>query len=92
MAHLPRKQDAPVFLRALALKTGNGRQMHSGIPIHVAAARAGDRPTTLSSTYGHLLPQAGETAAERVAAASWKEGGRGRGPGASTAPATRAPV
>lgn len=41
----------------------------SGIPVHVAAARLGDTPTTVLSTYAHLLPQSDEVAAERVAAA-----------------------
>jgi integrase len=41
----------------------------SGIPVHVVAARVGDTPTTVLSTYAHLLPQSDEIAAERVAAA-----------------------
>jgi hypothetical protein len=41
----------------------------SGIPVHVAAARVGDTPATVLSTYAHLLPQSDEIAAERVAAA-----------------------
>lgn len=40
----------------------------SGIPVHVAAARLGDDPKTVLSTYAHLLPQSDEQAAERVAA------------------------
>jgi integrase len=40
----------------------------SGIPLHVAAARLGDNPNTLLSTYAHLLPQSDTEAAERVAA------------------------
>jgi hypothetical protein len=37
--------------------------------VHVVAARVGDTPTTVLSTYPHLLPQSDEIAAERVAAA-----------------------
>ena len=41
----------------------------SGIPVHITAARLGDHPKTVLSTYAHLLPQSDELAAERVAAA-----------------------
>ena len=41
----------------------------NGVPLHIAAARIGDDPNTLLSTYPHLLPQSDELAAERVAAA-----------------------
>jgi integrase len=41
----------------------------SGLPVHIAAARLGDRAETMLSTYAHLLPQSDELAAERVAAA-----------------------
>jgi integrase len=40
----------------------------SGIPVHVAAARLGDNPNTVLSTYAHLLPQSDTEAAELVAA------------------------
>jgi Phage integrase family len=40
-----------------------------GVPIHIVAARLGDDPKTVLSTYAHLLPQSDELAAERVAAA-----------------------
>jgi integrase len=40
----------------------------NGIPVHVAAARLGDRPEQILKTYAHLLPQSDELAAERVAA------------------------
>jgi integrase len=40
----------------------------SGVPVHIVAARLGDTPTTVLSTYAHLLPQSDEIAAERVAA------------------------
>jgi integrase len=39
----------------------------SGVPVHIVAARLGDDPTTVLSTYAHLLPQSDELAAERVA-------------------------
>jgi integrase len=41
----------------------------SGVPVHIVAARLGDTPQTVFSTYAHLLPQSDEQAAERVAAA-----------------------
>ena len=37
----------------------------NGVPVHIAAARLGDTPTTILSTYAHLLPQSDEIAAER---------------------------
>jgi integrase len=40
----------------------------SGIPVHVVAARLGDRSETLLKTYAHLLPASDAAAAERVAA------------------------
>jgi hypothetical protein len=42
--------------------------LSGGVPIHIAAARLGDDPTTVLGTYAHLLPQSDELAAERVAA------------------------
>jgi integrase len=39
-----------------------------GVPVHIVAARSGDDPNTVLSTYAHLLPQSDEQAAERVAA------------------------
>ena len=41
----------------------------AGVPVHIVAARLGDDPKTVLSTYAHLLPQSDELAAERVAAA-----------------------
>ncbi len=40
----------------------------AGVPVHIVAARLGDDPNTVLSTYAHLLPQSDEWAAERVAA------------------------
>ena len=40
----------------------------SCVPVHIVAARLGDDPATVLSTYAHLLPQSDEVAAERVAA------------------------
>jgi integrase len=40
----------------------------AGVPVHIVAARLGDDPKTVLSTYAHLLPQSDELAAERVAA------------------------
>jgi integrase len=39
-----------------------------GVPVHIVAARLGDDPNTILSTYAHLLPHSDELAAERVAA------------------------
>jgi hypothetical protein len=36
--------------------------------VHVVAARAGDTPATVLSTYAHLLPTSDEQAAQAVAA------------------------
>jgi integrase len=41
----------------------------SGVPVHIVAARLGDDPKTILTTYAHLLPQSDEMAAERIAAA-----------------------
>ncbi len=38
------------------------------VPLHVVAARVGDRPETILSTYAHLLPHSDAMAAEAVAA------------------------
>jgi hypothetical protein len=40
----------------------------AGVPVHMAAARLGDHPKTVLSTYAHLLPSSDQVAAERVAA------------------------
>ena len=39
-----------------------------GVPVHIVAARLGDDPNTVLSTYAHLLPQSDELAAEPVGA------------------------
>jgi integrase len=38
-----------------------------GVPLHIVAARLGDRPETILRTYAHLLPTSDEEAAERAA-------------------------
>jgi integrase len=40
----------------------------NGVPLHVVAARVGDRPETILATYAHLLPTSDAAAAEQVAA------------------------
>jgi integrase len=40
----------------------------NGVPLHVVAARLGDRPETVLRTYAHLPPQSDKEAAEQVAA------------------------
>jgi len=42
--------------------------LSNGVPIHVVAARLGDRPETVLRVYAHLLPQSDVLAAEQVAA------------------------
>jgi len=42
--------------------------LSEGVPVHIVAARLGDRAETILATYAHLLPQSDELAAERVAA------------------------
>ena len=39
-----------------------------GVPLHVVAARVGDKPETVLATYAHLLPTSDEPAADQVAA------------------------
>jgi integrase len=39
----------------------------NGVPVHVVAARLGDRPETILQTYAHLLPQSDEQAAAGMA-------------------------
>jgi integrase len=39
----------------------------NGVPVHVVAARLGDEPKTVLTTYAHLLPQSDELAAETLA-------------------------
>jgi integrase len=41
----------------------------SGVPVHIVAARLGDDPKQILTTYAHLLPQSDELAAERIATA-----------------------
>jgi integrase len=41
----------------------------AGVPVHVVAARLGDHPQTLLSTYAHLLPHSDVMAADAIAAA-----------------------
>jgi integrase len=41
----------------------------SGVHVHIVAARLGDDPKTVLSTYAHMLPRSDEVAAERVAEA-----------------------
>jgi integrase len=40
----------------------------NGVPLHVVAARLGDRPETILQAYAHLLPTSDGEAAEQVAA------------------------
>jgi integrase len=40
--------------------------LSSGVPVHIVAARLGDRPETILNVYAHLLPQSDELAAARI--------------------------
>ena len=52
----------------ILLHTAATLALTEGVPVHIVAARLGDDPNTVLSTYAHLLPQSDELAAERVAA------------------------
>lgn len=43
--------------------------LEARVPLHVVAARLGDRPETVLATYAHLLPHSDAAAADAVAAA-----------------------
>ena len=65
------QQLGPIRKRAGGDRPATSRsesERTSGVPVHIVAARLGDDPTTVLSTYAHLLPQSDELAAERVAA------------------------
>lgn len=57
----------PIRLHGLR-HTAATLMLTSGIPLHVVAARIGDRPETLLSVYSHLLPTSDAEAAGRIAA------------------------
>lgn len=57
-----------------------------GIPLHVVAARLGDRPETILGTYAHLLPHSDAEAAAVVAAAIVDKPLTDRAPRAADAP------
>jgi integrase len=48
--------------------THTTQALTSGVPVHVVAARIGDRPETVLRTYARLLPTSDAEAAEQVAA------------------------
>jgi integrase len=57
-----------VGLLAILRHTAATLALTEGVPVHIVAARLGDDPNTVLSTYAHLLPQSDELAADRVAA------------------------
>jgi integrase len=65
---LRREAGIPTGTLHILRRTHATYLLMSGIPVHVAAARLGDSPTTLMHTYAHLLPTSDSEAAERVAA------------------------
>ena len=66
---LGRAQGSPkVTLRPAPRHSREAAPLTEGVPVHIVAARLGDDPNTVLSSYAHLLPQSDEQAAERVAA------------------------
>jgi integrase len=65
------RQDAGIPAGSLHIlrHTAASLTLTAGVPVHVVAARLGDDPKTVLSTYAHLLPSSDEIAAERIAAA-----------------------
>ena len=61
--------ESPATRRRTLRHTAATLALTNGVPVHIVAARLGDDPTAVLSTYAHLLPQSDELAAERVAAA-----------------------
>jgi integrase len=64
------RKDAGIPVGSLHIlrHTAASLALTAGVPVHVVAARLGDDPKTVLSTYAHLLPSSDEVAAERVAA------------------------
>lgn len=58
----------PAPYRPVVTGTHATLALTNGVPLHVVAARLGDRPETILRTYAHLLPQSDVEAAEQVAA------------------------
>jgi integrase len=52
---------------ATLMLAGDPKQDVPPMPIHVVAARLGDRPETILKAYAHLLPQSDEQAAQQLA-------------------------
>ena len=57
----------PVGTLHILRHTAATLMLSSGVPIHVAAARLGDRPETILKVYAHLLPNSDEQAAVGMA-------------------------
>jgi integrase len=58
----------PTWTLHILRHTHTTHALSSGVPVHVVAARIGDRPETVLRTYAHLLPTSDAEAAEQVAA------------------------
>jgi integrase len=65
----PQGRGHPVGSLHILRHTAASLALTAGVPVHIVAARLGDDPKTVLSTYAHLLPSSDEVAAERVAAA-----------------------
>ena len=52
---------------AALMLTGDQERDVPATPLHIVAARLGDRPETILATYAHLLPKSDEQAAVGMA-------------------------
>ena len=68
-ARLRKAANVPVGTLHVLRHTSITIALTNGVPLHVVAARAGDRPEQILSTYAHLLPTSDEQAAATIAAA-----------------------
>jgi integrase len=65
---LRKAAGVPVGTLHILRHTAATLALTNGVPLHVLAARIGDRPETVLKTYAHLLPTSDAQAAEQVAA------------------------
>jgi integrase len=67
--HILRHTHATLMLTAQVVSGADGEdEVVPAQPVHVVAARLGDRPETILRTYAHLLPRSDEAAAKGMAA------------------------
>jgi integrase len=63
-ARLRRAAGLPTGALHVLRHTAATLALTAGVPVHIVAARLGDRAETILATYAHLLPQSDELAAE----------------------------